>query len=335
MPYAVPMKIIRPVAAAAAAMLVLGACGSDSDDSSGSWNYTDDLGTKISLDKAPERIVVQSSMGAALSDLGVDEDKIVGYFGPATLADGSPDPQAEGLDTEGLTDVTGGGEYGDLDLEKLAELKPDLVVTSTYLEPDLWYVNDAAKEKVEKLGTPILAVSFDGKTLPELLDSTEKAAEALGADLKDDDVTEAHDEFTAQAEELKQLGATMTAEKKQIVAGSPSADIYYVSSPEANADLKYWKDELGLPIVQPDPDEQGYFEPLSWEQADKYPADVFLYDDRVGETGLQLFKDQPVFQTLNAAKNQAYVPWTSVAPPSYDAYADIFERLAEGLKKFS
>lgn len=335
MPYDAAMKIIRPVAAVAAAMLVLGACGSDSDDTSGSWSYTDDLGTKIELDAAPERIVVQSSMGAALSDLGVDEDRIVGYFGPAKLADGSPDPQAEGLDTEGLTDVTGGGEYGDLDLEKLAELKPDLVVTSTYLEPDLWYVNEAAKAKVEKLGTPIMVVSFDGKTLPELLESTEKAAEALGADAGDDDVTEAREEFDAAAAELRTIGEQMTAEKKQIVAGSPAAEIYYVSSPEANADLKYWKDELGLPIVQPDPDEQGYFEPLSWEEADKYPADVFLYDDRVGDAGLQLFQDQPVFQTLAAAKNEAYVPWTSVAPPSYDAYADIFERLAEGLKKFA
>ena len=53
MPYDVRMKIIRPVAAVAAAMLVLGACGSDSDDSSGSWSYTDDLGTEIALDQAP------------------------------------------------------------------------------------------------------------------------------------------------------------------------------------------------------------------------------------------------------------------------------------------
>ncbi len=331
------MKIMRPVAAVAAAMLVLGACGSGDDDSSadsGAWTYTDDLGTELTLDKAPEKIVVQSSVGAALSDIGVDEDKIVGYFGPAKLADGSPDPQAAGLDTEGLTDVTGAGEYGDLDLEKLAELDPDLIVTSTYLEPDLWYINAATQEKLKDLA-PVMVVSFDGKTLPELLDSTEKAAEALGADLDDDDVTEAHDDFEAAAEELKGLGETMTADKKQIVAGSPSADIYYVSSPEANADLKYWRDELGLPIVQPEPDEQGYFEPLSWEESDKYPADVFLYDDRVGEAGLQLFKDQPVFQTLAAAKNEAYVPWTSVAPPSYRAYADIFTKLAEGLKQYS
>ena len=61
---------------------------------------------------------------------------------------------------------------------------------------------------------------------------------------------------------------------------------------------------------------------------------MFLYDDRVGKAGLAMLDEQPVFQTLKAAKNKAYVPWTSVAPPSFRAYADLMDRLADDLDKF-
>lgn len=322
-------------AVAAAALLLLTACGSSDSDSDGgaddgaAFSFTDDIGTTIELDEVPDRLVVQSSMAAALTDLGLGE-KIVGVFGPLK-ADGDA-AQVAGLDIDSVEDVTGGGEYGDVDAEKVAALKPDLIVTSTYLEPDLWYLNDASKAEVGKLA-PILVVSFDGKTLPELLDATERAAEALGADLDGAAVKASHDDFTAAGDRVKQLAADLG--DRTILAGSYSTDLFYVSNPKVSSDLAYWVDELGLPITIPDnPDEGGYFESLSWEKADKYPADVFLYDDRIGDAGLQALKNEKVFSTLEAAKNDAYVPWTSVAPPSYQAHADLINRLADDLGPF-
>ncbi len=322
-----------PAAVAAFALLTLTACGSSSaDDASGPWTFTDDLGSKIKLDAAPERLLVQSSMAAALTDLGLG-DKIVGTFGPLKNAAGEPDSQVAGLDVDDVTDVTAAGEYGSIDLEKAATLKPDLVVTSAYLDDDLWYVNDATAKDLKKLA-PIAVVSFDGKTLPQLLKGTERAAKALGADLDDEDVTEAHDEFAAAARRVKDASAKLGDRK--ILAGSPSKELFYVSNPAVSPDLTYWRDELNLPLVVPsNPDEGGYFESLSWEKADKYPADVFLYDDRVGAAGLALLDDQPVFETLSAAKSKAYIPWTSVAPPSHQAYADLMNRLADDLAKVS
>lgn len=330
------MKKMIPAALAAAALVLLAACGSSdsSDDASGSdtaFSYTDDLGTKIQLDKAPERLVVQSSVAAALTDLGLG-DKIVGTFGPLKNADGEPDSQVAGLDITKAPDVTGGGEYGSLDLEKVAGLKPDLIVTSVYLDDDLWYLNDEAAADLKKR-FDILAISFDGKTLPEMLDGTERAAEALGADLDSTEVKASHTAFTEAADRVKQ--ASVDLGDRTIVAGSAAQDLYYVSNPKVSPDLSYWKDELGLPLTVPDnPDEGGYFESLSWEKADKYPADVFLYDDRIGSAGLDLLSTEKVFETLDAAKNKAYIPWTSVAPPSYQAYADLMNRLADDLAKY-
>jgi iron complex transport system substrate-binding protein len=318
---------------AAVALLAPAACGSsDSGGGSGdkaAFSFTDDLGTKISLDEMPDRLVVQSSMAAALTDLGLG-DKIVGVFGPLK-ADGDA-AQVAGLDVDSVKDVTGGGEYGDVDVEKVAALKPDLVITSQYLAPDLWYLNDASAKAVKKL-VPVLVVDFDGKTLPELLDGTERAAKALGADLDSSKVKASHAAFQSAGERVE-----ATAQKlgdRTILAGSSSPDLFYVSNPKVSPDLSYWVDELGLPITVPDnPDEGGYFESLSWEKADKYPADIFLYDDRVGAAGLEQLESEKVFGTLEAAKNKAYVPWTSVAPPSYQAYADLMDRLAGDLNKY-
>lgn len=317
------------------ALLTLAACGSSSSDDSagsGAWTFTDDLGTKLSLDSVPDRLIVQSSMAAALTDLGLG-DKIVGTFGPLKNAEGKADSQVAGLDITAAPDLTGGGEYGSIDVEKAVGLKPDLIVTSAYIEGDLWYINDATAKKLDGLA-PILVVSFDGKTLPELLDGTERAAKALGADLDVDEVGKAHDDFAAAADRVKAAGADLA--DKKILVGSPATDMFYVSNPKVSPDLAYWRDELGLPLIVPNnPDEGGYFETLSWENANIYPADVFMYDDRVGEAGLDILADQPVFQALEAAKNKPYIPWTSVAPPSYRAYADIMDRLGEQLEAAS
>ena len=320
----------------AAALMTMAACGSsDAGDDSGAdtaaFSFTDDAGSKIELDQMPDRLLVQSSMAAALTDLGLG-DKIVGTFGPLKNTAGEPDSQVAGLDIDAAPDVTGGGEYGEVDVEKAVGLKPDLIITSSYIDGDLWYVNDASAKKLKGLA-PLLVVSFDGKTLPELLDGTERAAKALGADLDSSKVKSSHAAFQSAADRVKATGQKLG--DRTILAGSPSTDLYYVSNPDVSPDLSYWRDELGLPITVPDnPDEGGYFESLSWEKADKYPADIFLYDDRQGEDGLKLFAGQKVFQTLEAAKNNAFVPWTSVAPPSYQAYADLMDRLADDLGKY-
>ncbi|WP_370187941.1 ABC transporter substrate-binding protein [Aeromicrobium sp.] len=324
-----PRRLAAAVAVALA--LPLAACGSSSDDASSdqAWTYTDDLGTKLELDKAPERIVAQSSVAAALTDLGLG-DKIVGVFGPVKNADGDVDSQAAGLDVDSVEDVTGEGEYGDIDLEKMAGLKPDLIVTSSYVEPDLWYINKDAQTKLDKQ-YQTLVISFDGKTLPQIIESTEKAAKALGA--SDDAGEKGQEAFDAAKQRLTDVAE---GAKPSILAVSYSPDLFYVSNPDVSPDLKYYRDEIGLDIVTPkNPDEGGYFESLSWEKADTYDADIAYWDDRIGSAGLAALKKEPVWGKTTAAKNDAYIPWTSVAPPSAQAYADVFDRFADGLEKYT
>ncbi|MEV7397380.1 ABC transporter substrate-binding protein [Aeromicrobium sp. NPDC092404] len=325
------MKRFPLAAAVATALIALTACGSSSSDGdagSGPWTFTDDRGTKISVDGTPRRIVVQSSIAAALTDLGLG-DQIVGTFGPLKLSDGSVDPQAAGLDPEDVTDVTGGGEYGTLDLEKLAALKPDLVVTNMYVKPELWYLNDATAKQVEKLA-PTLAINFQGLDLVETLDAVEKVAARLGADLQDDDAVEGRKAFEAASKRLSAVGDEL--EGKTVLPVSATADLFYAGDPKQFPDIAYYQ-SIGLPIAPVKPKKGSYWDELSWEKSDKYDADIILWDDRLGAGGLKSLKAQPVFGTITGAKNDAYVPWAAVTPPGYAAYARIIDTLVDNLKE--
>ncbi|RYJ06382.1 MAG: ABC transporter substrate-binding protein [Actinomycetales bacterium] len=322
------MSRLTLAAAVAAALIPLAACGSSDSSSDEAWTFTDDLGTKISLDAAPKRIVAQSSVAAALTDLGLG-DRIVGTFGPLKNPDGEPDVQAEGLDQSKVKDVTGSGDYGDVDVEKLAGLRPDIVITSTYIEPQLWYVNEASEAKIKKR-YDIAAISFQDKTLPQIFDGTERLAAALGADTSG--FSEGRDAFGQAAERLQSVYEAQG--DPSIVAVSPAADVLYVSSPDANPDLKYYRDTLKLNIVSPKkPDDGGYFESLSWEKADQYDADVAIWDARGGSAALKGLEAQPVWNKTKAGRDKAYVAWNSVAAPSAAGYARIIESFADGLEK--
>lgn len=324
------MKRRLLAASAAIALVILGACGSSSSDGaeSGPWTFTDDRGTKISLDSPPRRIVAQSSVAAALSELGLD-DQIVGTFGPLKLPDGSLDPQAAGLDPDDVTDVTGGGEYGSLDLEKLAALKPDLVVTNMYIKPDLWYLNDATAKQVEKLA-PTLAINFQGLDLVETIESVEKVAARLGADLEDDDAVEARAAFDAASKRLAAVGDRLGDTTVLPVSATP--DLFYAGDPAQFPDIAYYQ-SIGLPMADVKAKKGSYWHELSWEKSDTYDAGIVLWDNRMGAAGLKTLQAQPVFSTITGAKNDAYVPWAAVTPPGYEAYAHIIDTLVNDLEE--
>ena len=319
-----------PVAIAALALLTLSACGSSSDDAeSNAWTFTDDRGTKISLDSTPKRIVAQSSLAAGLKDLGID---VVGTFGPLTLKDGSLDPQAAGLDPDKITDVTAGGEYGSLNLEKLAALDPDLIVTNMYLPPELWYINDATAKKVAKLA-PILAVDFKDDSLIESIEDVQRVGAKLGADLDSSEVVQAREDFDAASSRLTDVGGELGDRK--ILVASATKELLYAADPVRFPDIDYYVDALKLPVIAAESKAGAYWEELSWENADKYDADIVMVDTRDEGAALREFKAQPVFSTIKAAKDEAWVGWEAVAPSSFAAYADVINRLADDLEKVS
>lgn len=316
-----------------AAVSALGACGSAERpvESGAAWSYTDDRGREVTRPDRPDRIVAQVSAAAALEDFGVD---VAGTFGPLVRDDGSVEPEAAGLDPARVTDVTGPG-YGQVNLERLASLRPDLVVSGKYAEYEgLWHLVQDQEDKVAEIA-PTVGVQQSGVSLPGAIEKYERLARALGGDVDSQRVQADERAFQEAADRLRGIGERMRAEGKSILGVGGTKQEFFAVVPGRNPDLDYYVRELGLPIIAPDnPDEStgGYFERLSWEKADAYPADIMLWDARAASMRPEQMKQNPVFAATPAAAADKFVEWDAVAPLSYASYARIMNKLADQLE---
>lgn len=323
------MKTSSILVAAAAVMLTLAACGSSADDASdGAWTFTDDIGTEISLDAVPERIIAHKDSAAALADMGLG-DKVVGVFGAADNPVPDIGLQSPNLDLDSVEDVTGEGEYGQIDLEKVAGLKPDLFVTTTFGGGQLWHIDDAVKEKVTG-AYAVAAINLEGEDVDGVIENTERLALALGAE--ESDFEEGHAALEAAEEKARTVAAD--AGDPSILVVAPADDTLYVANVPAYSDLAYLKDVIGLDVVTPaesDVDDGGYWQLLSWENADAYDVDVAMWDTRGGDGNLDLLESQPVWAKVPAAQDDAYLPWRNEVAPSARGYATLLDQFAGDL----
>ncbi|WP_375000506.1 ABC transporter substrate-binding protein [Aeromicrobium sp. CTD01-1L150] len=322
------MRTPRSLVAATMTAALVAGCGSSDDDAGGAWTYTDDRGEEISLEARPERLVVQSTLASALSDYGID---VVATFGPLRTEGGEVDPQVEGLDVDSVEDVSGSSEMGGFAFEKLAETEPDLIVSNMYVPPELWYVPADEEQKAAELA-PTLGLDFSESTLPEVLERVEKLAVALGADLDSEQVHDGQLAFDEASDRLRSVAEGLDGQ--QILFASATDELLYLAGPGAFADVDHYR-SLGLPIVQAEASAGSPWEELSWENADKYPADIVVWDSRIPEAQRESAQDQPAFRTLAAAREDAYVDWAAVTPPSPAGYARVMDRLADALEPYA
>nr|WP_218889387.1 ABC transporter substrate-binding protein [Saccharopolyspora hordei] len=311
---------------------VLAGCGAPAPtEQGGGWSWTDDRGVTVQLDHRPERVVAQVSAAGALEDFGVP---VVGTFGPLVRDDGSTEPEAGSVDPRQVVDVTGPG-YGEVNLERLAGLAPDLVVSGKYAEyPGLWHLVQDQEEAVKRI-VPTVGVQQSGLSLLDAIGKYEELARALGADVDSPQVQADEAAFHAAAQRLRDIGARMRGEGKSILAVGGTKEEFFVVVPERNPDLDFYVRELGLPITaprNPDAASGGYFERLSWENAGAYPADILLWDARSASMTPEQMKQNPVFAARPEVAADRFAEWDAVAPMSYASYARIMGRLADQLE---
>ncbi|RAG80992.1 ABC transporter substrate-binding protein [Streptacidiphilus pinicola] len=303
-----------------------GSSGGDAAASRGTWRFTDDRGATVSLPHAPTRVVAYTGTAAALHDFGA-ADRVVGVFGPTKLADGRTDPMAGQLDVAKLTVL--GNAWGEFDLEKYAALRPQLLVTDMWQPKQLWYVPDATKDKIAALA-PTAGISIAHVQLPEPLRRHEELARLLGADLTAASVVAAKQRFQQAVETLRRTAKARGGLK--VLAASAGADLLYVSDPAVYPDLAYYR-SLGVELIAPDKVQGGFFESLSWENADKYGADLILLDSRSSALQPKDLTGKPTWRQLPAVKAGQVVPWLSEVRFSYAGCAPLVEQLAGALDR--
>ncbi|MEW6475963.1 MAG: ABC transporter substrate-binding protein [Actinomycetota bacterium] len=320
--------------AAGALVLVSAACGNDrgrtpepvaasgTEDTS-TWSFTDDLGVTVTRDSRPTRIVAQVSAAATLYDYGI---KPVGVFGPTVRKDGTPENLAGDLAQLGnLPSV--GSAWGEFNLEQLAALKPDLIVTMSYEESlenakydPYWFVPKDSLEKIKGIA-PIVAIRLRGEPLDHTVERFAELAKALGADMDGGANAAARSRFNEARDDFAKAIADKPGLTALFVAGYTES--FYVANPEVAVDVAWFR-ELGLQVPDVAVADGEFWEVLSWEQAGRHAADVIFNDIRGQSlTVEEMKKGQPTFANLPAVKAGQVGRWHFESPYSYESVADV------------
>ncbi|HEV2529220.1 MAG TPA: ABC transporter substrate-binding protein [Thermomicrobiales bacterium] len=287
----------------------------------GSWLFVDDRGTEIRLDAAPQRVVAELSVAAALLDLGVET---VGVFGVRTNQDGSPAVTAGQVDLDAVTFL--GEGFDDFDIELLVSLEPDLIVTTLYGQL-VWRLNEDAVPTIEELA-PVAGINVQGVSAIDLIERFADLAAALGADLESDQVTAARTAFEASSDAVREAVASNPDLSILFVTGA--TDTYYVGNAMAAGDLMYFV-ELGVVIPQT-VDTSAYWESRSWEETNAYLTDVIQIDRRPDWLTYEQMLEQQTFALLPAVQADQVGTWDVEYVNSYQGFTPVLDRLAETIR---
>ncbi|WP_026248415.1 ABC transporter substrate-binding protein [Streptomyces sp. LaPpAH-108] len=304
------------------------ATGSTSGKASGPWSFKDDRGTTVKLDAVPSNIVAFVGVGAALYDYGI---QVKGVFGPTRTKDGKADVQAGDMDISKVTVL--GNVWGQFNVEKYAAMAPDVLITTVFdSSGTLWYVPEESKAKIAKIA-PSVGIAAWNRQLPVSLEHMAALAKSLGADLKAPKAVDAKTRFEAAAERLRK--AAKARPEIKVLAGSAAQDVFYVSGSHYSIDLEYFK-ALGVNLVEPPEKAKkstgGWYETLSWENVDKYPADVIIMDDRAS-TIQPADITKATWKKLPAVKAGQVISRSPEPILSYDKCVPLLTNLAEAIEK--
>ncbi|MFE7166226.1 ABC transporter substrate-binding protein [Streptomyces sp. NPDC057616] len=316
----------------------LAACGDDDAKSGGSdattaaksgpWTFKDDRGKTVKLDQAPKNIVAFTGVAAALYDYGIS---VKGVFGPTKTTDGKPDVQAGDMDISKVTIL--GNVWDQFNVEKYAALAPDVLISTMFDDAGtLWYVPEASKDKIAQLA-PSVGISVYDRQLTEPLQRMWALAESLGADMKAAAVTDAKKKFEEAAARLRK--AAKAKPDIKVMAASAADTLFYVSGTNLSVDLEYFK-ALGVNFVEPPEKAKakggGWYESLSWENVDKYQADIIMMDDRT--SAIQPADiTKATWKKLPAVKAGQVIGRSPEPILSYDKCTPLLTSLAEALEK--
>ncbi|MEU3447357.1 ABC transporter substrate-binding protein [Streptomyces thermolilacinus] len=290
----------------------------------GPWKFTDDRGVVAEAKSTPKNIVAFTGMAAALHDFGVE---VKGVFGPTKTADGKPDVQAGDLDINKVKII--GNVWGEFNLEEYIKLQPEVLITDMWEKDALWYVPDESKDKILKLA-PSVALWAADQSMPKVIQRHVELAESLGGDVKSKKVTDSKARFEAAAARLR--AAAKAKPEIKVLIGSASADLFYVSTPVRPTDTLYFK-ELGVNLVVPGKlDQGGWFEGLSWENVDKYKADIIMMDNRTSAIQPKDLASKPTWAQLPAVKAGQVIPRVTEPIYSYEKCAPLLEDLAKAIE---
>ena len=313
------------------AALALAACGSDDGASgtaqtAGPWSWTSGNGETVELAERPTRIIAHAYSAAALMEFGI---RPIAVYADGPIAD---DVGLKGVDFEGIEVI--GEEWGKIDVEKAAALRPDLIVGDWWpVEKAYSGTEDGVEAKSKKIADLApMAGPAQGDSIVDLIEGYESLAASLGADVNAGDAAKAKADFEAAREAF-----TAAAEAKPgltAMAISPWDDNYAIAVPKYAPELLDFQ-RWGLDVTnpaKPDPDFP-YWQTLSFERADTYQPDLILFDDRNYPGNLETLQKQPIAKSIRAFDAGAYTTWPAYWLHTYSDYAEQLRQLTKAINE--
>lgn len=283
------------------------------------WTYTDGTGQTVTLEEVPARIIASQDAAAGLIPLGI---RPVGIYADSPVADAKA---LQGLDLTGIEII--GQAWGEADIEKAAALQPDVIIAEYWPLDRAWSGGENVIEPLSAIA-PVTGVTQGDSTL-KLIEDYEQLAASLGADLSQPEVAADKAAFAAALADFR--AAVAAKPDLSVLAVWAAADALYVAAPPGAAELMDFSN-WGLDIIAPEvADDRGYWETLSWENADKYQPDLIIVDNRSAST-MATAVAQPTWTLMKAAAAGAVADWPAFWLRNYKAYAGELEKLTAAVK---
>lgn len=290
------------------------------------WSFTDDKGVTVELDQRPERLLIDVNAAAPLWDFGI---RPVGVFGWNASETGDFGDAGGNIDP---TTVEVAGNASDpVQLEKMAAVDPDLIITVTWTPDnpnDYWSIEESLLPQVQDIA-PIIAMSATGRADVNTERFAELAA-ALGADVDTPELAEARERYEAAKRDLESTAAERS--DLQVLFLYVDSELLYIANPPDWADLAFYQ-AAGVNIVVPDAEPGSFWEELSLEQALTYPADIIMSSSRPGTVPPEEFATHPSFGAHPASQAGQVVPWNQDFIMSYQGMAAAMEHLTTTLNE--
>lgn len=267
----------------------------------------------INLDEAPKRIVADFYAAGVLASYGIEP---VGVFG---LGSDSEDVLAA-FDIN-KAEVLGKGN--ELNVEKLVDLQPDVIVGHGSPEGWSWFKEDLNKQMLDV--APFIPLATK-KSVETNIDDNLKIAAFLGADPDSPEIKKSKEAFEAAKTHVQDA---VKGKDLEVLLGAPAEEVYYTAQGFPQNELF---ESLGMKTVgKPRPAEGNPWGQLAWEEFPEFKADVVT---TLPASSAPDLSQNALWNAHPAVKANQVVAWDQKLIYSYDAYANWLDATAKDLATY-
>jgi iron complex transport system substrate-binding protein len=217
-------------------------------------------GLAIDFDAQPKNIVMDCYAYSSLHEYGVEPVALFGYECDNPFVMGDAD----------ISKIEVVGTDGEIDVEKLAKLRPDVIIGQGTADGWNWFDEDV-NAQITRVAPFVPLPSSE--TIEGRIADTREIADFFGGDVASEAIVQS-DEDLEQAKQA--FSDAITDKKLNLMLTSPAKEMLYTGVGFAQAELL---EELGATIVGADAPKTGNpWGQVAWEDASTYPADILLVE---------------------------------------------------------